>query len=511
MLSAPGMRKLTKDAGFKMATRPMAAACAGNSLTFYRRSFASSLKHSSHVTDLPTLQSLVDVTKTSSQFRSFENTLFVCVQHGLSSTIDLVKCLVALGAKPHNIFWLGKPYSNNAKVVQEIKEIGVQVKANSKQTVYGGFDEVFAHDVSLLWNQVGTYYEQNHSTIHEVIILDDGGKCLRATPHNLLYRKNLAIVGIEQTSSGINGVTKYYPLPIVNVAGSALKDILETPLIAEATKAKSFKELEPYLEGKNSISVIGFGKVGKAIAKMFANAGHQVFVYDPGLKDYYLPIHDKIRVVSNIGQACAAANIIIGCTGVDISAGDALQSFLTGNDKVLLSCSSRDVEFKTLLETVQAAQPLQEDVSPHETITYNVSSSGPVLKILSGGFPINFDGSPDSVNREHIQGTRAALLGASIYARHLADLKRTAPGELVNKPGSPNLLKLPAVLQQFIKDKWLPCLPQNLYSHEDLTLFADPEKIKQRSIGKDISHELCTAYYAAFKQPQVFSTCSYSK
>jgi S-adenosylhomocysteine hydrolase len=479
MLSVREINKIAKAAGLKVTRMPITVST--------QHSKNASWNNPQSVSDLPALQALVNATKQLASFKGFENTIFVCVQHGLSSTVDLLKCLIALGAKPKNIFWLGKSYSNSPEVVEKIQDLGIQVKLNSKQTIYGGFDEAFANDISLLWNTVETYYEKHQPKINEIIILDDGGKCLRATPHNLLFNKNLSVIGVEQTSSGINGVTKYYPLPIVNVAGSALKEVLETPLIAEAVKEKSLIELEPFLENAKRISVIGLGKVGKAVAKMYANAGFKVFVYDPSLKDELSSIHENIRKVNNIGQACAISDIIIGCSGMDISAGEALHSFVTGNDKVLLSCSSRDTEFKTLLQdAVQTSQPLKEDVNAYKTITYKASSNGPEIKILAGGFPINFDGSPDSVPRKHIQGTRAAILGAAVYARYLADLKKEHPEALNHEPGMPNLIKLPASIQQFIAKNWQVDLPTDLYTSNDQEVFDNLDIIKNKSIGRNI-------------------------
>ncbi|MDO8954565.1 MAG: hypothetical protein Q7V63_06930 [Gammaproteobacteria bacterium] len=457
------------------------------SLAFYTRMYSVAPAKTKSFTDLATLSSIVEVTKASPKFKKFDRSLFVCVQHGLSSTVDLLKGLTELGAKPEHIFWLGKSYSNNPMVVKEIEDLGVKVKSNSRQMVYGDFDESFAHDVSVLWEEIRNYYRKNRSEIDTIVVMDDGGKCLRATPHELFYMKGLSVIGIEQTSSGLNGVTQRHPLPVINVAGCALKAIIETPLISKAVRIKSAEELEPFLIGKKTVSVIGYGKVGKMIAKMFADSGHLVLVYDPKLKDFDSFIHPNIRPVGHIGQAYAASNIIIGCSGVDITAGEALTLVKTGNDKVLVSCSSRDVEFKTLLEHIQAMRPLKENDDPLKTIHYKAPHNSLEVTILAGGFPINFDGSRDSVPRHEIQGTRAALLGAAIFAQYLAELQISHPEALAHKAGSPNFIKLPACLQQFIFNSWKPSLPPALYSPEDFATFEDLEKIQEKSMGKKVN------------------------
>ena len=68
-------------------------------------------------------------------------------------------------------------------------------------------------------------------------------------------------------------------LPVVNVAYSAAKQILESPMIAKAV----IKKLDQILlrDIKNSIcGVVGLGAIGRAIIQKLLSLGCKVVVYD---------------------------------------------------------------------------------------------------------------------------------------------------------------------------------------------------------------------------------------
>lgn len=83
----------------------------------------------------------------------FPNTGFVCVQHLLSTTGSLYETLVSLGAKPHNIYVLGKSYSTSRSVLTKLRGMGIHVLENNQQGRMIGFGSMFEHEVQGLWNR----------------------------------------------------------------------------------------------------------------------------------------------------------------------------------------------------------------------------------------------------------------------------------------------------------------------------------------------------------------------
>ena len=97
-------------------------------------------------------------------------------------------------------------------------------------------------------------------------------------------------------------------------------------------------------------------------------------------------------------------------------------------EKVLISCSSQDLEFRSALLSLNDGN--HGPVSQRQlTCEVTVPLSEGKLRILRGGFPVNFDGSRESVPAADIQMTRGLLLGAILQAASLIESGQTNPRE----------------------------------------------------------------------------------
>jgi superfamily I DNA and RNA helicase len=81
-------------------------------------------------------------------------TVFVCVQHILMTTGSLFESLIKLGAQPSNIFILGKCYSTNVKVLNDLHGLGINILAGKTPTVYGTYSFVVDEEIRNLWDIV---------------------------------------------------------------------------------------------------------------------------------------------------------------------------------------------------------------------------------------------------------------------------------------------------------------------------------------------------------------------
>jgi hypothetical protein len=351
---------------------------------------------------LPVLSELVNFAKIELKV-NFEQTLFVCVQHLLGTTVNLFAALIELGAKPDNIYLLGKHYSQSLVATHELLQLGIQLQTISPQLKMGEFADTFAKDVKALWHSALQAIDKK--SITTIIVLDDGGHCLAATPYQLISSHQL--IGIEQTSAGLtHPALAKLPFPIIAVASSAAKQWLEAPIIANAVAEKVSN-----LIGKNNqtVGVIGVGAIGKAVITRLQKQNCKIIAYDN--QRFKVDYCNKVETLEQVIQQ---ADIIFGCTGTDIFKNLEFNRLIT-NHKLLISCSSEDKEFLTLLRYFQTLAKMKADYNPLANIQPTLNNKYTV-KILRGGFPINFDHSKEVEPPEDIQLTRGLLLSALIQA-----------------------------------------------------------------------------------------------
>jgi S-adenosylhomocysteine hydrolase len=423
---------------------------------------------------LPTLQAIIDELKPCKEL-NLECVTFVCVQHLLYTTIDLVKALVILGAKPGNIHIMGKIYSTCPKVVEQLEEIGVIYYHSSQPRELGCFEEYFDYDIANMWCGVRSHLASIKS--NSIIVLDDGGKCIVNIPKAL--SDNHEIYAIEQTSSGICRIKKNnIPLPVVDVAFSATKQLIESRMIAKAVVVKLSQFLSLH-NNKFTCGVVGLGVVGQAVVEKLLSLNHKVIIYDKLATKY-----DKINevdTVDSVQSLLEKTEYIFGCTGDDIT------TFIDIDQlhgvKTLISCSSQDVEFKSLL-TIIRDNTFKDIVNVLDHIEFPVKNG--IIRIFRGGYPVNLDNSGESVPAQDIQLTRGLLLGGIIQALF----------QLIQKPKQdprhymlhPKIQKF--MVQEFIKDQPAQSLDNSLAKN-----FSDEEWIKASSGGEYVDNDLITTYF----------------
>jgi len=426
---------------------------------------------------LPLLSSLVSQVPE----KIFSDVLLVSVQHGLHSTVDLFKSFLQLGVKEKNIFWLGKSYSSNVHVQHLIKLHGIQTQRNTEAFEIGCFSETFEKEVDRVWRDVTVHLEK-HQDITKIIVLDDGGVCLNRIPQSIV--SHYPIAGVEQTASGINASTKGLPFPVVNVAETALKKHIETPLIAESIAQALMSRLSALgLDFKTlSVGIVGCGDIGSAVADCLQDA-KALLVHDIDHKKHYRSFGHPVEQFNEI----FAADLIIGCAGKDITAGYVEAFMSLKGEKILVSCSSRDVEFMSLLQCISKQQPTMiknNQDTPYHDLQFLLNAGQLRLTVLNSGFPINFDKSLDAgISDTFIQGTRALMLAGALCANSLIDNPETQ--KPLEKGG--NIHQVSAVLQQSIAQAWRVFLPAHLYTTAAWSIFDDVSSIVQHSKGHENS------------------------
>ncbi len=340
---------------------------------------------------LPVLEALMDRVAVDPALTA--NVKVVAIQHLLCTTGSLIEKIIEAGVPAESIFVLGKPYSTHTVTAAQLGDLGAEVHAGLGGWRPGYYESWFRQQVIALWNNVRARLREND----RIVILDDGGFGRRLVPREIAERH--AVVAIEQTTSGIRIES---PIPVILVAASAAKVDVEPPIVCAAVLQRA-QELSRFAGGP--IGIVGTGNIGTALIERLRHDGYDVFAFDRIAARSDRGPARPIGTLEDLVRSCA---IVFGCAGEDIRLARGL--FKPGETRMLVSCSSGDIEFRSLLRglpSLETADPLS-DLVPDE-----FSGS---LVIRRGGFPVNFDGSAESAPAEEIQLTRGLLFAAFLQA-----------------------------------------------------------------------------------------------
>lgn len=403
---------------------------------------------------------------------TFENFRVTGVQHMLGTTLDMFRVLHEYELR--DAILCGKSYSTHLPSALRLKDLGYTYIPEKEQLALGAYETANQTTIQEMWNLYDA--KQRHDPKKVLFCIDDGFEALKRVParyFNGVKYKPEFVVGKEQTRGGSNGSSfKGMPFPIIHVAGSLAKKI-ESQGVARAIAEKSFeafKNIKSSIDGVPTVGIIGYGNQGKVIAQKIINDHYPVIVFDANKDHYDDAVSDEQRM-PNISLLLSNADIVISCTGVNITLdSNVLNNLLYLKKKrlVLISASSEDREFKTLLEHIQATTK-QPGITPDPLKDIHFTTrGGTALTILRGGFPVNFDNNEHSVQPEEIWPTRAAIMGSFFMANALWKNRPLATF-------STSVTMLCPVLQLMIVADYARLNPGSPFIHE---LFSTIERMK---------------------------------
>lgn len=414
---------------------------------------------------LPVLDAFLSRVNSACKLYPLSRTGVVYVHHALFSSLSLLQTIFRLGVNPNNTFVLNKSYSECTRVVEETKKLGVHYQPCSSQLGVGSFSQSFIRDINLMWEKVLCHL----SAVDNLLVMDHGGHALAFIPYEIL--KKFKVVAIEKTTAGIINIhATALPFPLIDVATCATKKLIESPLIAEAVVNK----LSPWIPIRNhqlTCGVIGYGSIGKAITNKLISMGHRVIIYDRYLK---LPSNGSHGIYSdNLSATISFSDYIFGCTGRDICESIDIFKICT-KEKTLISCSSEDKEFLSLLKYVRQ-QDRKKERNPFDDVVY-INDIGVSIRILRGGFPVNFDHTGESVPAKDIQLTRtlvlAAVLQSGVFFNNVNLLEE-----------SESDIMLDPYLQKMVAVEWLKRQPKRFIENNLIEKFNDEHWIIENSGG----------------------------
>lgn len=253
------------------------------------------------------------------------------------------------------------------------------------------------------------------------IMLDEGGLIHSALPKRLATHA----AGVEQTSFGYRSQWKY---PSVLVCRSAAKLFFESQIIARGILRKL--DSLGILKTNTRIGVIGLGALGSELVRAFINRGF----FTLGAEVSVIPL-DLRTIVVPLTELICQCDLILGCTGTDALANFDLSACI--GDHLFISCSSSDVEFRSLIKRGAGN-------GPYEQISGQIAHLR--FTVLNGGYPINFDRQREWELFEEILLTRRLILAGIHQAK-----------SLLGQP--PRGVMLNPTTQMQIVDEWLSQVP----------------------------------------------------
>ncbi len=336
---------------------------------------------------------LLDFTKNLFPLVDLSEVYLICNQHIVSTTKALFQTLFDLGLKRENISVIGKCYSTDPRVFQELKEENIDVCESSLFfDSYKSFDEQLIENTKLFINS--RLHQIKNKKFKKIIVLDDGGYLLLAINSFLL--DFTSFIGIEQTTSGYDKIKNLnLHFPVINLARSYAKLNFESPIIAILIKQALQRQFNLLTLTPKQSLIIGNGAIGREI-------------YDALSPNYQIKRFDQIESLTDISEKdfedlIGSFDLIIGCTGKTVLSAAQIQKLKKGC--ILVSASSSDREF----DIVPFRKSVPQVSDCHKNLYLNN------VQVLNCGFPVNFDAYFDELDIQELEFTRSLLLASIVY------------------------------------------------------------------------------------------------
>lgn len=332
-----------------------------------------------------------------------DNTIVFAYLHALPSVISLLENVIKTGINPSNIYIHPKSYSLIDTTCSSLESMGIHIIGKSFDFLPGDYDGPAVDAVRKSCDLVEQVCAKALARGKKVrlILADDGGVLTEWWHRKFSHIRDLEVVSVQQTASGIGRNPAVSKIPKVNVAHSAAKRWFESKVIAGAItrRIRTLGAIRP----NDQIGIVGYGPIGSAIGSYYLEQGHPVFVNDQKDTSALGPNYEKNkRSKSSILRNC---DVIFGCTGRDWFSDKYLSIFDKSNiDQTYISCSSRDVEFKHLMEK---RSKKRESSSLFRSVYLESSAT---KRVLNSGFPINFDRKREWEEIQDIVLTRSLVL-----------------------------------------------------------------------------------------------------
>jgi S-adenosylhomocysteine hydrolase len=265
-------------------------------------------------------------------------------QHLVGNTMGMLE---AMGLTPRKTTLFGKVYSLDPRVGWALRLSGFSVVGNSIPRSRARIEAEVRRELSRI---------SSPEKIHKprFLLLDDGGELIEVVANYV--RQNFPrhahlFAAVEQTTHGITRLNKVrLPFVVVGSARSWAKRTYAAPMHGYAIvkyslpRARRLARTFPS-EFTNLATVMGYGAIGKEVARQLRRAGYDVQVcdIDPAKTRQALadtePGRPRYRVTRSRAQALARTGILFSCVGKPIHCAQRLAHEVAGNTQIVNGAS----------------------------------------------------------------------------------------------------------------------------------------------------------------------------
>jgi len=318
--------------------------------------------------------------------RPFTDINFLVVLHFLKDLIVFLEACEKLGLEPSRTHLFYKPYlyPHREEIVSHLKAKGYHV-----------------YPLEDLEEVLDTLNKQDVNS--HFVVIEDGGYIVPLLHAKFPKLLENTIGAVEQTTRGIRNDEQVGDLkiPVLNVAESKIKNEIEPPHVADAV----IKNLESLLTGEklrgSKAAVLGYGTIGREIAKRLRDKGMIVTIYDSDSLKITKAREEGFEAVNEPYNAVKNKLLVIGCSG-ETSIGR--EEILSLSDRTYLVSASSDQREIGLIELDSLSsnkEILKNENGRKIGTSYTICGQNKVIHLIADGFPINFwysESMPDQVS-----------------------------------------------------------------------------------------------------------------
>lgn len=349
----------------------------------------------------------------------FQDISLVLVLHILDDLIPFIDKFVQLGCTTNNIYLIAKTYDypEKKKILTYLNKTGYNTFQPLKPD-HGSYQE----QCTIILDKC---IDKAKTENRKILIVEDGGY-FAPLIHEAKYSDSASnfIGAIEQTTKGHrrDAEIKELRIPIISVANSRMKKILEGDEVAQTLQenvVKVLKEIIKKPSSETNVLVIGYGTIGNKLANYLADKKLKVSVYDSDkFRRMEASLDRNITVLENLDDL-TEFDIIIGCSG-NTSLNDPKYYWNLKHNVYLISGSSERVEFS--LEILEA---LSDKVEVQGIVTeYRLKKDKKIINLLCEGEPINFSLS-GGIAKSIIDPVYAEMFLSAVYLKNSENIAPT--------------------------------------------------------------------------------------
>ena len=367
----------------------------------------------------------------------FDNYYIIIHLHILKDLEETLIFLVKQKITPSKTLIIGKPYSTNMNIVENLIKKGFKVFPESYlMSEKKPLDEALITNTN---NEIEHYLRLiKDNQEQKLMVIDDGGLIINQI--NLKLKRPCfseiknKISAVELTSRGYAYLNKTtLEIPVINIARSWGKLNIEPNLIAASVMPEIYYHcnlLKSYNSFKSCL-IIGCGYIGSSIGRQLENKILEVNYYDIDNKK----ASKDTNTINELEDKISHYDLIIGCTGQSAIPKHLFK--LLKNNTLLISTSSSDNEFHgSWLRQKYDYKSWQETHTDSEGFDYGRDIGHPLIFLGSrcdpshylyriklgnntiflanGGCPINFTGNITAMPTQNSQFTMSLILLAAL-------------------------------------------------------------------------------------------------